>query len=255
MRIEFFEKSHRYKVDGEWVVSVTTALNGIPKNGLNRWYARTVAEHAVTNLSTVAATIDAMGQDPAIAMLAAIPEAQRDTAAVRGTEVHEIAERYINGEEVEVTSELMPYVRGYAKFVDDHDPEPLHDEIYVASKEHGYAGKLDSIQRLKRLHPGLVLVDYKTSRKVRGQYALQCAAYRYAEFAQLPDGDDIPMPEVDDVYILHIQPEGYDLVPVDAGRETFARFLAAKENYLQNVQSDKLEKLIGEPLARPLAVA
>lgn len=247
-RIEFFESSHRYKLDGEFVVSVTTALNGIPKDGLIRWAAKTVAEHAVTNLSTVAATIDAMGAGPAIAMLAAVPDSQRDTAAVRGTEVHEIAERYIRGDAVEVASELMPYVRGYAKYVEDYDPEPIHDEIMVGNKTHGYAGKLDSIQRLRRLHGGQVLVDYKTSRSLRGKYALQCAGYRYAEIAQLPDGTVIDMPDVDDVFILHIRPETYDLRPVDAGKETFERFLVAKENYLLNVQSDKLEKLIGQPL-------
>lgn len=250
-RIEFFESSHRYKVDGEFVVSVTTALKGIPKDALVRWAAKTVAEHAVDKLATVAATVDAMGTGPAVAMLASVPESQRDTAAVRGTEIHEIAERYIRGEAVEVPAELMPYVRGYARYVDDYEPESVYDEIMVANTVHGYAGKLDSLQRVRDLHDGLVLVDYKTSRKLRGQYALQCAAYRYAEFAQLPDGTCIDMPSVENVYILHIRPDAYDLVPVDAGPITFQRFLVAKENYLLNVQSDKLEKLIGQPLVRP----
>jgi len=250
-RIEFFESNHRYKIDGEFVVSVTTALKGIPKDALVRWAAKTVAEHAVDKLSTVAATVDAMGAGPAVAMLASVPESQRDTAAVRGTEIHEIAERYIRGEAVEVPTDLMPYVRGYARYVDDYDPVSLHDEIMVGNKTHGYAGTLDSLQLVPQLRDGLVLVDYKTSRKLRGQYALQCAAYRYAEFAQLPDGTCIDMPATEDVFILHIRPEAYDLVPVDAGPVTFQRFLVAKENYLLNVQSDKLEKLIGQPIVRP----
>lgn len=250
MTVQFFEASHRYKIDGQWATSVTTALKGVPKDFLSRWAAKTVARHALDNISTLALDIEHHGYGPTLAMLAGVPDERRDTAAVRGTEVHALAERYIAGEEIEVSRELMPYVRGYAQYIEDWQPNSLHEELMVASRKHQYAGRLDSIQDIPGR--GVCLVDYKTSSGVYGVYALQCAAYRYAE-VMVVDGEELPMPPLEESLILHIQPETYDLVPVDTSVEVFERFLTAKANYLANVQSRKLEKLIGEPLVREVA--
>ncbi|MGW3992412.1 hypothetical protein ACWEF6_02885 [Amycolatopsis sp. NPDC004772] len=250
MSVQFFESSHRYKIDGQWATSVTTALKGIPKDFLTRWAAKTVAKHALDHISTLATDIEHHGYGPTLSMLAGIPDEKRDTAAVRGTEVHALAERYIAGDEIEVDSHLMPYVRGYAQYIEDWNPSSLHEELMVASRNHLYAGRLDSIQHIPGL--GVCLVDYKTSSGVYGAYALQCAAYRCAE-VMVVDGVEEPMVPVERVLILHIQPETYDLIPVQADEVAFAKFLVAKENYLENVQSRKLEKLIGEPLVKAVA--
>jgi len=250
MSVQFFEASHRYKIDGRWATSVTTALKGIPKDALPRWAAKTVARHALDNISTLAADIEHHGYGPTLSLLAGIPDNQRDTAAIRGTDVHTLAEKYIAGEEVEVPAELAPYVRGYAQYVEDWNPTSLFDEVIVASRKHNYAGRLDSIQDLPGR--GVSLVDYKTSSRIYGQHALQCAAYRYAE-VMVVDDEERPMVPVERVLILHIQPETYDLIPVQADEVAFRKFLVAKDNYLENVQSDKLKKLIGEPLVREVA--
>lgn len=252
MTIQFFEASHRYKIDGEYVTSVTTALKGIPKEAIPRWTALTVARHALDNISTLASSVDAFGYGPALKMLADVPNEKRDVAGDRGTDVHALAEQYIAGKEIEVPGELMPYVRAYAQYVDGWAPVSLHEELMVGSRKHKYAGRLDSIQELPT-RGTTAIVDYKTSNGVYGEYALQCAAYRYAEFFVDADGAEHAMPPVDEVLILHIQPDHYDLVPVVAGEETFRKFLVAKDNYLENVQSGKLKKLIGEPLVRQVA--
>lgn len=249
MSVQYFDASHRYKIDGKWATSVTTALKGIPKDALPRWAAKTVARHALDNISTLASDIEHHGYGPTLSLLAGIPDNQRDTAAVRGTEVHALAERYIAGEEVEV-GDLAPYVRGYARYVEEWNPTSLFDEVIVASRKHNYAGRLDSIQDVPGL--GVCLVDYKTSNRIYGNYALQCAAYRYAE-VMVVDEVERPMVPVERVVILHIQPETYDLIPAQADEEAFRKFLVAKDNYLENVQSDKLAKLIGEPLVRGAA--
>ena len=251
MTVQFFESNHRYKIDGKYVLAVTTALKGIPKDAvLTRWAAKTVARHALDHLPTLAASVDDFGYEPALAMLAGVPNDKRDKAAIRGTEVHALAEKYISGEEIEVPEELMPYVRGYAEFIETWDPKSLHEELMVASRTHGYAGRLDSIQDIPDL--GVCLVDYKTSNGVYGEYVLQCAAYRYAE-VMVVDGVEQPMLPVERVLILHIQKDTYDLIPVEADEAAFAKFLIAKDNYIANVQSDKLKKLIGEPLVREVA--
>lgn len=250
MTVQFFEASHRYKIDGQWATSVTTALKGIPKDGLQRWAAKTVAKHALDHISTLAADVEHHGYGPTLSLLSGIPNEKRDTAAIRGTDVHEVGQKYIAGEAVEVRPEIAPYVRGYAQFVEDWNPTSLFDEVMVASRKHNYAGRLDSIQNIPGL--GVCLVDYKTSNWIYGEHVLQCAAYRHAEVIVV-DGEEQPMVPVGRVLILHIQPETYDLVPVQADEVAFRKFLVAKDNYLENVQSDKLKKLIGEPLVREVA--
>ncbi|GAB3372462.1 hypothetical protein [Amycolatopsis echigonensis] len=245
--VEYFDTSHRYKIDGKWATGVTTALKGIPKDSLVNWAAKTVAAHVLDNLAELPAQVERDGYGPTLRMLTGVPNHQRDTAAIRGTDVHDVAERYVGGEEVEFAAHLAPYVRGYARYVEDWSPESVWDETVVASREHGYAGRLDSIQRIPTL--GLCLVDYKTSRGVYGEHALQCAAYRYAEVLVDPvSGEEVPMPHLDRALILHIKPDDYDLIPVTADDETFRKFLVAKQNYLDNVQSRRLDKLLGEPL-------
>lgn len=239
---------HRYKLDGKWAIGVTTALNGIPKDGLKYWAAGVVADYALSNMRQVSWLLESAGYGPARKMLTDIPNEHRDSAAVRGTDVHELAEKYIRDEEIEVPEALMPYVEGYAAYISDFDPASVHEELVVANRTHMYAGRLDSIQDVPSL--GRVLVDYKTSRKVYGEHVLQCAAYRFAETYKDGDGEH-PMIPVDAAYILHIQPGTYDMVPAQADEDAFRKFLVALENYRENVQSDKLKNLLGVPLNPP----
>jgi len=245
-----FRNYHRYKIDGRWATGVTTALNGVPKDeALKRWAARLVAEYAVTNYGLVGRMIDESGEAHTRHYLAEIPNARRDSAAIRGTEVHALAEKYIRGEEVEVPDRLLPYVEGYAAWVEDWQPKSMHEELVVASRSHMIAGTLDSISYIPSLD-AVCLIDYKTSNYVFGVHALQCAAYRHMEVC-LVDGVELPMVQVDRVFILHIKPHDYQFIPVQADEEAFGKFLAARDNYLQNVQSNKLEKLLGVALDPP----
>jgi hypothetical protein len=249
LQIVEYQNYHRYKIDGEWVVGVTTALNGIPKN-LTRWAARTVADYAIRNLRTVSQVSESAGYGPAMDMLTSLPDARRDEAAIRGTEVHALAEKYIQGEAIDVSDDLFPYVEGYAEFISDYEPESLHEELVVGNRTHGFAGRLDSIQRSSRF--GTALIDYKTSNRLYGNHALQCVAYCGADIA-LIDGATVPFEPLDTAFILHIQPRTYDLIPVTVNEWAFESFLVCLDHYKRNVQSDgrKLKELMGEPLPRP----
>lgn len=240
---------HTYSIDGKRAVGVTTALKGIPKDALVGWAAGVVADHVVDNIFDVKRMLDSGGRGPTMRYLKELPNQKRDTAAVRGTEVHALAEKYVRHEEVEVPTALLGHVEAYAAYIEDFEPVSLHEELVVASREHMYAGKLDSIQQLPGY--GCALVDYKTSNGVYGQTALQVAAYRYADVFIDADGNEQPMPEIDATFVLHIQADGYELIPLQADRIAFGKFLAAKANYLENVQSRKLDKLLGEPVEPP----
>lgn len=237
---------HHYTIDGKRAIGVTTALNGIPKDALKYWAAREVAEHAVDNLDLIRQLTASGGRGPAVSYLKEVPFQKRDEAAVRGTDVHLLAEQYMRGDEVDVPRRLEPYVMGFARYIEDHNPTSVHSELLVASRAHLYAGTLDSIEDIPEY--GRCLVDYKTSGGVYGEYVLQCAGYRYAEVMVDADGNEHPMPQVDRVFILHIKPGDYELIPAQADEAAFDRFLKAMDNYRWNVQSSKLDKLLGEPV-------
>lgn len=243
-------KGHYYTIDGKRAVGVTTALNALPKN-LTRWAARTVAEHVADNLPTVTAMFHAGGRQPAVDYLTGLPNQIRDEAGERGTAVHEIVFDLARGEAVDVPLDLAPYVRGALAYLDDWQPETVLAETVVASYTHQYCGTLDSIQDVPGL--GRVLVDWKTSRGLYGNHALQLPAYRYAEVYLDDAGAEHPMVEVEAAFILHIKPDDYALVPVTAGREQFEDFVRVLEIYRRIVQSDKAAKLLGEPLGKPVA--
>lgn len=249
LQVVEYENYHRYKIDGEWVVGVTTALNGIPKN-LTRWAAREVADYAIRNLRTVSQVSESAGYGPAMDMLTAIPNQRRDDAAIRGTDVHKLAEQYIRGDEIDVSDDLLPYVQGFAEYITDYEPESIHDEVVVGNREHAFAGRLDSVQRAAKF--GTALIDYKTSNRIYGNHALQCVAYCRTNLA-LIDGETVPFEQIDTAYILHIQPGTYDLIPVTVNDWAFDSFLSCLDHYKRNVQSDsrKLKALLGDPLPRP----
>lgn len=233
---------HGYTIDGKRAIGVTTALNGIPKDALKYWAAKEVAQYTVDNIWDIKRMLDSAGAAPTMHFLKEIPFQKRDDAAVRGTDVHAIAEKFIKGEPVEVPSHLQPYVDGYAAYIDDFNPTSIHEELVVASREHLIAGTLDSIQDIPGI--GRAQVDYKTGKGVYGEYALQVAAYRYMEVYLDAEGNEQPMIPVDETFILHIKPGDYDLIRVQADEAAFAQFLTSLANYRQNVQSKRLDALI-----------
>jgi hypothetical protein len=251
-RVEY-PNYHRYKIDGKWAIGVTTALKGIPKDALKVWAAKVVATHVVENINDVKRMLDSGGSGPTLNFLKELPNQRRNDAAVRGTDVHALAEKYIRGEKIEYPGHLAPYAEAYAAYIEDFNPTTLHEELVVASRTHGYAGTLDSIQDIPGV--GRCLVDYKTSNYVFGEHVLQCAAYRYADVYIDSDGNEHPMIPVDKVFILHIKPHDYELIPVEADEGALRKYLAAQTNYLENVQSKKLDKLLGVPLLPPERVA
>jgi hypothetical protein len=208
--LKFNAKSHRYWLDGKPIPGVTTLLGkGLPKPALPYWSAKTVAEFVVDNPDQVEA-LRQMGRGPAVAALKGVPWEKRDEAAVRGTDVHKLAEEIIHGREVDVPEHLLAHVEGYTRWLDDFQVEPVLTERAVASRQHWYAGTFDAIVRIGDVTWGL---DWKTSKGVYGSTALQVAAYMGAEFYVDDDGAEQPIPEVDRIGVVHITDAGTRLHP------------------------------------------
>ena len=210
MTLKFSPKAHRYWLDGKPIPGVTTLLGkGLPKPALPYWSAKSVAEFVVDNPEQVD-QIRSLGRGPAVAALKAIPWQARDEAAVRGTDVHKIAEEIIHGREVDVPDHLVAHVEGYVRWLDDFDVAPVLTERPVASRSLWYAGTFDAIVDMGGVRWGL---DWKTSKGVYGSTALQVAAYMGAEFYQDEDGAEQPIPEVERIGVVHITDAGTQLRP------------------------------------------
>lgn len=247
MSLKFSPTSHRYWLDGKPVPGVTSILSkGIPKPAIPYWAARVVAEYVADEPEKVEA-LRATGRDPMIAALKGMPWTKRDEAAVRGTEVHALAERVIHGESVEVPEHLAGHVEGYVRFLDEFEVEPVLTEKSVANRTWRYAGRFDSIVRIPRWRDGLGMVDLKTSNGVYGETALQNAAYAAAEF-YVEDGDpntEIPLPQIEWIAVAHVTEYGTNLYDLGDRAQALEEFLAAKT--IADT-TDRRKALIGDPI-------
>jgi hypothetical protein len=231
--LKFYEASHRYKLDGEWVPGVTTILGVLDKPAIPKWAATQVAEYVADNPAGVE-ELRAMGRGPMVQALKGLPWAKRDTAAVRGTDVHNFAEKIVNGETVEVPEYLAGYVEAALAFMDDYAIEPVLVEAVVGSRENRYAGKLDLVADSNR-HPRAIY-DYKTTASgIYGTTAWQNAAYAFAEFCG-EGGLEMPLAGlgIEASFGVHLRPDGYSVHPLSFSPAVFQEFLAIRAAYDAN---------------------
>lgn len=230
----FYEASHRYKLDGEWVPGVTTILGVLDKPAIPKWAAAQVAEYVADNPEGVE-HLRAMGRAPMVNALKNLPWEKRDTAAVRGTDVHAIAERIVHGDQVEVPEHLVGYVESALAFMDDYGIEPVLVEACVGSRKHQYAGKLDLIADSK---VGRAIFDYKTTASgIYATTAWQNAAYAFAEFYNtdvIEDVPESPLPTVEASFGVHLRPDGYAVHRLEYSQHVFAEFLHIRAAYEAN---------------------
>lgn len=235
------------------VPGVTTITgSGIPKDALVNWAANTTAEAAVDRWDE----LGALAPSKRLKELQGARYRDRDTAANRGTQVHKLAQRLVAGDRVAIPEGLEGYVESYVRFLDEFDVEPVLVEAVIVSHEHRYCGTLDLIADLldpddpepnTDLHARYRwLLDIKTSRSgVFGETAAQLAGYRYADAWVDEDGEEHELPEVERTGVVHVRPDGYDLVPVEAG-EIQHRTLLYAQQIGEFVASSR--DLVGDPI-------
>jgi hypothetical protein len=160
-----------------------------------------------------------------VSALKATPYTSRDAAAVRGTEVHGLAERIVKGERVDVPDELAGHVDAALSFVDQWRPAPVLVESVVASRTHKYAGTLDLVADLP--DGRRALLDYKTAASgVWPETALQLNAYAHAEIYLDDEGkeQDFTTVGIDCAYAVWLRADGYDVLPVELSDRVFDMF-------------------------------
>lgn len=259
-------RGHTYvDVDtGERVSGVTTLCgDGMPKPALLNWAGEATAEYAVDNW-------DALAELPLTERLKKIKGGRyekRDAAGNRGTQIHKLAERLMDGQRVVVPDELAGYVQACVRFLDDFQLRPFYVEAVVYSETRRHVGTLDLIgdvllpdmpeyDHIPRDADGFSrgLFDWKTSRSgIFGDVAMQLAPYRFSEFLIHPETQEpLPMPHVDFCAGIHLRPDGYSFVPLLCGEDQYRDFLYIKE--VARIVGG-LRDLVGEPIVPPTASA
>lgn len=250
--LRYSEKGHRYWLDGRPTPGVTTLLGkGLPKPQLTYWSAKMVAEYVIQNPEAVE-QLRAMGSGPAIAALKQIPWQARDTAAIRGTEVHKIAERVIHGDEVDVPEHIAGHVTGYADWLETYDVQPVLTERPVGSRTWAYCGTFDAVVQFGRgpWAGRTALIDLKTASGVYGETALQVAGYALADFYVDADGNEQPLPYVDCTGVAHVTDAGTQFYPLAKTRDeivtafklfTHIQFVAKKVEWIKALIGDPME--------------
>lgn len=238
---------HRYYFNGAGPFpGVTSILGIIDKPALVEWAKRETAECAIRNLDLLDGLRSTGGDRLAVEWLKRIPDYQRDEAANRGTRVHAAADAYVNGRELDLPIEDMPFLDAYRLFLERHNVSIVAAELAVIGQTpYGYYGgtldliaDVDTDGELEGDAPGRHrwLIDIKTSKGTYRETALQLAAYGMAGFAGFA-GDVVPyeLPAVERYGVLHIRPDiyptsqdgGYRLIEYEVGPGTRAAFEAA----------------------------
>jgi hypothetical protein len=245
-------RTYTHPLTGEAWPSVTTILKVLGKDALPYWYAKVVAEHAMDTLPALLKASRTPGcgtigdeacracRDCATWGLRNRPNEVRDAAGDLGRAVHKAAEYYVlHGRLPDiVTDQMRPFIDGYLRWREHYQPTYEAAEATVINRKYGYAGTLDGIVRLGWCPPkhrdlvGLpLMMDIKTGRGVYREAAFQMGGYRAGEAVMLRDGTEIPLPATETTAIvLHLRPEhpdGYHVVPADAGPRALRQFLSA----------------------------
>jgi hypothetical protein len=231
----------------EKVPGVTSILGSLGKPFLQHWAAKVVAEFAVDNFGAYSALIMNGQRQAAVDVLKAAPRRYTTERADIGTEAHDLFERLGRGEDLgRIRPEMQGYVDQWHLFNEQFRPNFLMQEETVWSDKHRYAGSFDAIAEIGG---ETVILDYKTSKAVYAETALQMAAYRYADYIVRPDGNRVPLPKgISGGAVVHIHPDRFDVVPMLCDEAIFEMFLQIRNGAFE-WQAEASKKVVGKPLA------
>jgi hypothetical protein len=148
-----------YRRNDKYYPSVSSVLNYFPKNQFFHSWLKDVGHNS-----------DIIAQK----------------AAWEGTQVHNAAEKFLNGEEINwiddngtvlYNLDVWKMILKFCEFWNTYKPELIATEYHLFSDKHEYAGTADLIVRFK---DKLWLMDIKTSNTLHTSYDLQLAAYAKA---------------------------------------------------------------------------
>ena len=122
---------------------------------------------------------------------------ERDAAASRGTEVHELAERYMLGDEVSgSTDEINKHLMSFEKFWIEKEVQLIETELFMWHKDVPWAGTCDIIAKIDGKY---CIIDIKTGNHYKSH---EIQLNMYAElFNKI--AEEYNMPKVEKIYGLY----------------------------------------------------
>jgi hypothetical protein len=210
-------RHYKHPATGELVPSVTNIIGILDKPALSRWSAKLVAEtayrmrHALPN----------MEEAEAVDMLKGAPWSKATRAADRGTDIHAYLESRVNGWEPEpLSGEALRYKQAADDWFDYYTPELVASELTVFHPRYAGTGDLWC-----RIDGRMTILDFKTSKAVYPEAALQLAALWGAY--STADGSAPPHTgQETDLLVVRIGEDGYEVKQVADPVMAFDAFLA-----------------------------
>jgi len=155
-QINFLDRRVYKRGEGVYYPSVTTILQYMPKNKFFESWMKDVGHNADLIMRK---------------------------AGREGTQVHEAAEKLVEGEEISWMDQygnakysklVWEMILKFADFWNTHKPELISSEQFVWSDKHKYAGTADIVCKMNN---EVWLIDIKTSNSIHKSYDLQLSAY------------------------------------------------------------------------------
>ncbi len=202
------------------ILRVQDAISG--SDGLIRWATNLAAKAA---FDTARRPVMAEFEDALAEAVAAV-----DGARDRGSRVHAGWDAAVRNEGHLPLPEDGRLYYQLMRWVLQKKPEIIATEQTVINMSAGFGGTfdLDAIIDGKRS-----LVDLKTG-KPKPEHALQLAAYAAGEWIGFQDdAEKHPIPEFEAFYVLALQDDGYELIPLTVGVEEIEHFLFLVKTYHQ----------------------
>lgn len=234
---------------------VTSVLGMLGKPFLAPWSAKLVAEFAVANLGEI---VGLTMREPAAAieLMKGAPRRYTANAADRGTQAHDIFERMAKGETLgRLHPEMQPYAKAFGEFLDEFRPRFRYLEATIWSETGGWAGSFDVMADFDAdvlgldpaEGPQLLVGDWKTTKSVYEEVALQLSAYAAGDYIVEADGERIELPKVDGGFVFHVAHDGtWSMIPVRCDEAVLEFFLALRKVYTW--EKEYKSGVLGRPL-------
>ena len=162
--LKFNKTSHVYR-DGKKHMPSVTAIAGKAedKGGLIDWAAKSVATCAIEEAAELSRIRRLEDDDTAFEWLWQAANRLRDGASVKGSDLHDVADRMTSGQEM--PEYLDPNIKFMAEnvlaFLAEYGVETIHSEARLANRALGYAGTTDQIAIVPQYGDLPIIVDWK----------------------------------------------------------------------------------------------
>jgi len=207
-------RHYRHPKTGELVPSVTNVIGVLDKPALKFWAASQVAERAYDMRDSLLK----LERDEAITILKQAPWRTSTRAANRGTTIHAYLEARMLGLTPEVVDgEALRYRDAAEAWLDEWQPEVIGTELTVFGPDYAGTGDLWC-----RRNGKVAVVDFKTSKAIYSEAALQIAALWGAPIGA--DGQPSPSTEDAEGWVVRIGEDGFEARQIEDLETNFVAF-------------------------------